>query len=221
MEVVMTVRRFKNYFKKVWLGINLPNSMLSLQIKRVFVCLQTPLCSASEGQIHQDVPLPQSQHDAKNQSIYEQKGTCNLRFLGFQKFHQGAHPELPQPWLSMYRHFRHTDQASPLQPSNHACNTSNVHWQNCIKHQAQQPSEIVAGGGIIHAKCTNSAGNRESKSPPSQLGALIASNCIGFQPTALSPPASLPEIEMQALLFEDPSGRSLSFYFPLTDLDAP
>lgn len=35
------------------------------------------------------------------------------------------------------------------------------------------------------------------------------------------PPASLPEIEMPALLFEDPPGRSLSFYFPRADLDAP
>lgn len=76
----------------------------------------------------------------KNQSTYEQKGTHNLRFSGSQ-FHQGAHPEAPQSWLSMYRHFKQAEQASPLQPSNHTCNTFKVHWQNCSKHQAQQPSK--------------------------------------------------------------------------------
>lgn len=45
---------------------SLQTSMLSLQIKRLFVQLQNALCSASQCQTHEHTPLFQSQHDAKS-----------------------------------------------------------------------------------------------------------------------------------------------------------
>lgn len=125
----------------------------------------------------------------------------------------------------MYRHFRHSDKASPLQPSNHACNTSNMCWQNCSKHQARQLSKTVAGGGITHAKLHKCRWQQRSQifPPPSWVPYLLATES-GSGPL-LCPPspcvanytASLPEIETQALLFEDHP----SFIFPLSALDAP
>lgn len=57
------------------------------------------------------------------------------------------------------------------------------------------------------------SGNKESQSPPFQLGALIASNWP--TPCVVNYTASLLKTEVKALPFEDHHGTPLSFHFLL------